>query len=770
MPSVGMRRTTRVFGVVKGGDTACVLRSGRRLWPESGDIKTRRGNEGEEWLKKVEKHTSSPSTRGAVKPKQEKAVVDDANEDYVGGNTESVKQKRRRCLSKGDDDGRDRFFGMVYSRRRKRVSGSSSELSAGAVGKVGCDGSKMSGLQFSQPRKDQCKLAVVVKSIYPANDLFSCLLFLVLRYVRRFEVTLKDLSAFLLSEPISGVYASQGIQFLQGSPTDNIGICQFFGIRQFMPSFCVDFSAVPLCFKYLQSEMLLKSMVRSCTFVYNPVSTPSDVVGKIDFPETHIELQISCDYFKRQPTEIGTVMSDVIEIKENLSLHASVKGPILSGRNEKHRNIKHKGTRRRTSHRPKKARNASLVDGSNGMLPYGLRSGQKRSSVACAGSNKKLRSSANSCSAVSSLEASLAMVNSKEGLDSSHCSANILITESDRCHRVEGVIVTLEKSASNDWLFAVKKDGLTKGTFKAEKVMRPCSCNRYTHVIMFSLDNGWKLEFPNRHDWVVFKDLYKECSDHSIPATAAKFIPVPGVRDVSDYAYSGSVSFKRPDAYISVNGDELSRALTRKTASYDMDSEDEDWLSKFNNESQEHVSENNFELIVNALEKAYFCNPDDFYDKKSAAIRCKEFGSMEVVEAVYSYWMRKREQKRSSLLRVFQSYQAKRLPLIPQPLLRKRRSFKRQPSQLGRGKHPTALQAIASEQDALEEKNTLLKIEKAKAAAKESKEFALEKRKRAQTLMENADLAVYKATMLIRIAEVAQAGESVDTFAAYFLH
>ncbi|KAE9619282.1 putative enhancer of polycomb protein [Lupinus albus] len=215
MPSVGMRRTTRVFGVVKGGDSACVLRSGRRLWPESGDIRTRRGNEGEEWLKKTEKHTSYPSNRGAVKPKQEKAMVDDANEDYVGGVTESVKQKRRRCLSKGNDDGRDRFFGMVYSRRRKRASGSSSELSADAVGKVGSDSSKLYGLRFSHPRKDRCKLAVVVKSSYRGSDLFSCLLFLVLRHVRRFEVTLKDLSAFLLSEPISGVYASQGIQFLQ---------------------------------------------------------------------------------------------------------------------------------------------------------------------------------------------------------------------------------------------------------------------------------------------------------------------------------------------------------------------------------------------------------------------------------------------------------------------------------------------------------------------------------------------------------------------------
>ncbi|KAE9589848.1 hypothetical protein Lal_00021613 [Lupinus albus] len=761
MPSVGMRRTTRVFGVVKGGDSARVLRSGRRLWPEAEDIKIRRGDEGDVWLKKPEKHKSSPLSRA----KQEKALVDDAKESDCGI-TESVKQKRRRILSGGD-----KFFGMVYSRKRKRIDvSSSSELLAGTVEIGGSHVSEMFGLQFSWQRKDPCKFAVVVKPSCGGSGLFSHLLFLVLRHVRKFKVSLKVLSAFLLSEPISGVYSSQGVLFLKGIPTVNTGICQFFGITQFMPLFSVDFSAVPLCFTYLHSEMLLKSILRSSTLVYNPLSVPSDVEEEIDFPESQTELQISCDSFEREPTEIGSVMPD-IEIKDSLSLHASVKGPRLSGRNGKYRNInsKSKGTqRRRTSLRLKKARNASLVDRSNGALAYGLRSGQKRS-IACAGSNKKLRSSLNSCTAVSSLEASSATVNSTEGLDSSHCSANILITESDRCHRVEGAVVTLERPASNNWLFEVKKDGLTRCTFKADKVMRPCSCNRYTHVIIFSLDNGWKLEFPNRRDWVVFKDLYKECSDHSIPTTVVKFIPVPGVHNVSDYADSSSVPFHRPDNYISANGDELSRSMTRKTAIYDLDSEDEGWLSKFNNDFQEHVSEDNFELIVDALEKAYFCNPDAFYDEKSVAIPCQDLGSKEVVEAVNIYWMRKRKQKRSSLLRVFQSYQAKRPPFIPQPVLRKRRSFKRQPSQFGRGKHSIAWQAIATEQDALEEKNALLKIKKAKASAKESKEFALQKRKRAQFLMENADLAIYKATMLVRIAEVAQGGESVDPFAECFL-
>lgn len=76
--------------------------------------------------------------------------------------------------------------------------------------------------------------------------------------------------------------------------------------------------------------------------------------------------------------------------------------------------------------------------------------------------------------------------------------------------------------------------------------------------------------------------------------------------------------------------------------------------------------------------------------------------------------------------------------------------------------------AFAAEQDAMEE-NAMLKIEEAKANANMSMELAINKRKRAQSLAQNADLATYKATMLIRIAEAALAAESVDEAAAYFL-
>jgi len=47
-----------------------------------------------------------------------------------------------------------------------------------------------------------------------------------------------------------------------------------------------------------------------------------------------------------------------------------------------------------------------------------------------------------------------------------------------------------------------------------------------------------------------------------------------------------------------------------------MDSDEEDWASKLNKECQEHVSNDDFESIVDILKKTYHYNPDDCCDKK----------------------------------------------------------------------------------------------------------------------------------------------------------
>lgn len=55
-----------------------------------------------------------------------------------------------------------------------------------------------------------------------------------------------------------------------------------------------------------------------------------------------------------------------------------------------------------------------------------------------------------------------------------------------------------------------------------------------------------------------------------------------------------------------------------------------------------------------------------------------------------------------------------------------------------------------------------VKVLKAQEAAKRSQEASIVKRQQAQALMEAADLAVYRATMALKIAEALAAGGSVE--------
>lgn len=63
---------------------------------------------------------------------------------------------------------------------------------------------------------------------------------------------------------------------------------------------------------------------------------------------------------------------------------------------------------------------------------------------------------------------------------------------------------------------------------------------------------------------------------------------------------------------------------------------------------------------------------------------------------------------------------------------------------------------MKAENDGVEQQNANPKVEEAKAAASRSLQMAIVKRQRAQLLMQNADLLTYKATMAIRIAEIAK--------------
>ena len=76
--------------------------------------------------------------------------------------------------------------------------------------------------------------------------------------------------------------------------------------------------------------------------------------------------------------------------------------------------------------------------------------------------------------------------------------------------------------------------------------------------------------------------------------------------------------------------------------------------------------------------------------------------------------------------------------------------------------------ALTTEHDALTEQNAMVKIEEARVSATRSVESAILKRQRAQLLMQNADMSIYKAMMALRIAEAARFTESSDCAVAQF--
>lgn len=801
MPSVGMRRTTRVFGVVKGLDGARVLRSGRRLWRESSEGKIRRGNDGDEWYKLMDNFGGGLNSEenGWHEVGSKRGVVVDAAK--TGGKTAMPKSRKKTApIDCNDHSSVDKRFGAVYSRKRRKLDAKNSDFSEN--NKRGCSDDRMYGLHFvrRKRRKRRSESPVVDAGTCSSDDVsrrsqvlivgvesscsnacwLSVFLNSVLGYMKRARIRLRELSAFLLSESITDAFSLHGIRFsLDLLCSSKSGICKIFGARQLTPLFSADFSALPLCFIYMHSSMLLRSERLLFVLVIR-----SENLNVDDEPLTDSEDNLLCTPSMDDLPDSEFVASRDDNLLNRSVLHPIVGAPKLSRRNALCRNglnsrsIRGKSIRRkRSSLRSRRARNPSLsvhkAYGYFGSEFFSIRNDRSplSSSVSARGAREAVKSKlVENIKDLKSTAVGLA-----EDMESTCCSANILVIESDRCYREERANIMLELSSSNQWFLVVKRDGLTRYSHKAENVMRPCASNRFTHDIIWTMEDGWKLEFPNRGDWFIFKELYKECSHRNLQAPVEKFIPVPGVLEVSGYGDSCDAPFLRPDSYITLDGDEVSRALANRTSNYDMDSEDEEWLNQFNNEScagndlYEHVTEDNFELMFDAFEKAFYCSPDDYSDEKAASSLCPDLGRREVIQAVYKYWIKKRKQKRSALVSFFQGHQPRRSQLSTESVLRKKRSFKRQPSQCARGKQRLVMQAIAAEKEALHEQNATLNIEEAKVCAKKSAEEAVSKRKRAQLLMEIADLATYKATLALRIAEAARVVELPDVATVYFL-
>ncbi|KAI4322025.1 hypothetical protein L6164_021753 [Bauhinia variegata] len=275
---------------VRGADVAQVLKSGRRLLLESGDGKIKRDNDGDKWLKVVNttrKVYQNGWPRGALKTKQVE------EEEEATGDTQ------------------DKMFGLQFFRRQRRKMGDSEE-----------------GETTARSSNTRAQLSIVVNLSCGESRWLSAFLFLVLNYVKIVGLRLKDLSAFVLSEPIHGAYSSRGILFLKGSPSSNVGVFPFYGITGSMLLFSVDFSAAPLCFKYLHCGMLLRC--RSFFLVNNLTYVDSDdeMIDSLELERDHKSKQkISCYSSERGPSKNGAVAHAVFETNDSPSLSISVRFP-----------------------------------------------------------------------------------------------------------------------------------------------------------------------------------------------------------------------------------------------------------------------------------------------------------------------------------------------------------------------------------------------------------------------------------------------------------
>ncbi|KAL6980145.1 hypothetical protein U1Q18_021794 [Sarracenia purpurea var. burkii] len=252
--------------------------------------------------------------------------------------------------------------------------------------------------------------------------------------------------------------------------------------------------------------------------------------------------------------------------------------------------------------------------------------------------------------------------NSHRNLEVLACDANVLITTGDRGWRECGAQVVLELADRNEWKLAVKFTGSTKYSYKAHQFLQPGSTNRYTHAMMWKGGKDWVLEFPDRSQWMLFKEMHEECYNRNIRAASVKNIPIPGVRLIEESDDNGMESpFVRcsPKYFQQVDND-VDMAMDPSHILYDMDSEDEKWISEIQKGSHtqgskcQEISEQLFEKTMDMLEKVAYSKQRDHFTSDEIEKFMVGVGPIEAIKAIHEHWQLKRQRKGIPLIRHLQ--------------------------------------------------------------------------------------------------------------------
>ncbi|KAK8262276.1 hypothetical protein V6Z11_D13G246000 [Gossypium hirsutum] len=198
---------------------------------------------------------------------------------------------------------------------------------------------------------------------------------------------------------------------------------------------------------------------------------------------------------------------------------------------------------------------------------------------------------------------------SQRNMELVSCHANLLLTLGDRGWRECGAQVALERFDRNEWKLAVKMSGSTRCSYKAHQFLQPGSTNRYTHAMMWKGGKDWTLEFTDRSQWALFKDMHEECYNRNIRAASLFQVLAAGI-------------------HISSQSDGSCSTL--------------------------EFSDEMFEKIMDMFEKAAYTQQCDQFNSDEIEEFMAGVGSMEVIRAVYEHWREKRQRVGMPLIRHLQ--------------------------------------------------------------------------------------------------------------------
>ncbi|OIV96515.1 hypothetical protein TanjilG_07907 [Lupinus angustifolius] len=248
----------------------------------------------------------------------------------------------------------------------------------------------------------------------------------------------------------------------------------------------------------------------------------------------------------------------------------------------------------------------------------------------------------------------------EKNLEFLSCDANVLITFSDKGWRETGAQVVLELFDHNEWKLSVKLGGITRYSYKAHQFLQTGSTNRYTHAMMWKGGKDWILEFSDRSQWALFKEMHEECYNRNIRAASVKNIPIPGVLLIEENDDNEpELTFLRSSKYFRQVETDVEMALNPLHVLYDMDSEDEQWMLTFQNSENDNrgldgISEEMLEKMMDMFEKAAYAQQCDQFTHTEIEELMVDVGPSCVAKIIYEHWQQKRRKKGMALVRHFQ--------------------------------------------------------------------------------------------------------------------